>query len=314
MRHWEALETFVHTVECNSLTLAAERLGVSRSLVSRHIAQLEAHLGTQLLFRTTRRIRPTDAGSMLFQKCERLFTELYEAEQAVMNRRTEPKGLLRIVCTDILGEQYVARAAAQFCIQFPQVQADVHITMRDVDLVAEGYDLAVRYGQLEESTYRARKVTELQHVVCAAPAYLERCGTPERPEDLVRHNCLVATFAPCSFWHFVEDGRDIPLRLCGNWRSNNGSSLITGALHGLGICWLPELYVRDSLLSGALVPLLESFQAEPMPVWLIYPDTRHVPAKARLFIDHFVEFAEEFNGSSSQVASIAGTGRVSAAS
>lgn len=291
MKRWELLETFMHVVECGSLTAAAERLDVSRSLVSRHISRLESHLGTQLLFRTTRQVNPTDAGQELFLRCERLFGELEEAELSVTNRRELPKGHLRIVCTDILGEQYVARAAARFCSMHPQLRADVHITMRTVDLVAEGYDIAVRYGRLGESSLRARKVMELPHVVCASPAYLAEFGTPETIEDLHNHNCLVATFDPCTPWYFRDERGQVRVDLAGNWRSNNGSSLMTAALEGIGICRLPELYVRPLLRCGALVPLLEAYRAEPMPVWMVYPGTRHVPAKVRLFIDYFVEHA-----------------------
>jgi DNA-binding transcriptional LysR family regulator len=289
MRRWELMESFVQVVDAGSFSAAAERLRVSKSLLSKNVSRLERHLGTQLLVRTTRRLNPTDAGAALYQKCERLFSDLEEAEQSVLSLDVMPRGHLRVVCTDVLGEQYIAKAAAEICALHSQLKVDVHVTMRMVDLVAEGYDLAIRYGSLNDSSLKARKVYELPHVVCASPSYFAKRGTPQSIEELRRHNCLVATFDPCATWHFKVNGQDVPIDLQGNWRSNSGSALITAAVEGVGICRLPELYVRDFLRSGALVPILEEFRSEPLAVWMVYPNARYVPAKVRLFIDYFCE-------------------------
>lgn len=289
MSRWDLLQAFVNVVEAGSFAKAAQKLDVSRSLLSKKITQLERQLSTQLLVRTTRRLSTTDAGQSLFQKCERLFGDLKEAEESVQNLEVVPRGHLRVVCTDVLGEQYIARAAAEICALHPQLKVDVHVTMRKVDLIAEGYDLAIRYGGQDDSSLRARKVYELPHVVCASPAYFAKWGTPHSIEDLRRHNCLVATFDPCSTWSFRIDGRNVQVDLEGNWRSNNGSALITAALEGVGICRLPVLYVRDHLASGRLVPVLEDYRSDPLPVWMVYPNARYVPAKVRLFIDHFCD-------------------------
>lgn len=289
MSRWDLLQAFVNVVEAGSFAKAAQKLDVSRSLLSKKITQLERQLSTQLLVRTTRRLSTTDAGQSLFQKCERLFGDLKEAEESVQNLEVVPRGHLRVVCTDVLGEQYIARAAAEICALHPQLKVDVHVTMRKVDLIAEGYDLAIRYGGQDDSSLRARKVYELPHVVCASPAYFGKWGTPHSIEDLRRHNCLVATFDPCSTWNFRIDGRNVQVDLEGNWRSNNGSALITAALEGVGICRLPVLYVRDHLASGRLVPVLEDYRSDPLPVWMVYPNARYVPAKVRLFIDHFCD-------------------------
>jgi DNA-binding transcriptional LysR family regulator len=283
------MESFVQVVDAGSFSAAAGRLSVSKSLLSKKVAQLERHLGTQLLVRTTRRLSPTDAGQALYLKCERLFNELEEAEQSVQSFDVKPRGHLRVVCTDVLGEQYIARAAAEICALHPQLKVDVHVTMREVDLVAEGYDLAIRYGRLVDSSLKARRVYELPHVVAAAPAYLAKHGMPRTIDDLRAHNCLIATFEPCATWHFAVDGQDVAIDLQGNWRSNSGSALITAAVEGVGICRLPELYVRDFLANGRLVPLLEEFRSEPLSVWMVYPNARYVPAKVRLFIDYFCD-------------------------
>ena len=296
MNRWDLLHTFVHVVESGSFSAAAQRLDVSKSLVSRKVSQLESHLGTQLLFRTTRRINPTDAGQDLFSKCERLFSSLEEAEQSVQNLEDVPRGHLRIVCTDLLGERYISLAAVRFSRLYPQLKVDVHVTSRLVDLVAEGYDLAVRYGRLTDSSLKARKVFEMPHVVCASPEYFARNGMPRRIEDLKRHNCLVATFDPCTTWRFRADGRIIDVDLEGNWRSNNASALTTAAVEGLGICRLPQLYLRDHLRAGRLVAVFDEYQYEAFPVWLVYPGTRYVPAKVRMFIDYLCENIDALTG------------------
>jgi DNA-binding transcriptional LysR family regulator len=188
-----------------------------------------------------------------------------------------------------LGEQYVARAAAEMCALHPNLKVDVHVTMRVVDLVSEGYDLAIRYGELNDSSLKARKVYELPHVVCASPRYLAKHGRPGTIDDLRKHNCLVATFDPCATWHFKVNGHDIAVDLNGNWRSNSGSALITAAVEGVGICRLPLLYVRDFIKNAQLIPLFEDLRSDPLPVWMVYPNVRYPPAKLRQFIDYFCD-------------------------
>lgn len=284
---WDLMQSFVQVVDAGSFTVAAERLQVSKSLLSKKVSQLERNLGTQLLVRTTRHIRPTDAGQTLFLKCERLFNDLEEAEQAAANLDVEPIGHLRVACTDVLGEQYVARAAAEVCNLYPQLKIDVHVTMRTVDLVAEGYDIAIRYGDLPDSSLKARKVYQLPHVVCASPAYFSRCGIPDTIESLSQHNCLVATFEPCAIWRFKVEGKDVTLQPKGCWQSNSGSALVSAAVEGMGICRLPELYVRPYIETGRLIPIFESFRSDTLAVWMVYPNTRYTPAKVRMFIDYF---------------------------
>lgn len=298
MNRWELLQTFVSVVDCGSFSAAAKRLDVSKSLVSKRISQLERRLGTQVLFRTTRQLSPTDAGETLFRKCDRLFSSLEEAEQSVLNLEDVPRGHLRVVCTDILGERYMSLMAARFSALHPQLKIDVHVTSRLVDLVAEGYDLAVRYGKLTDSSLKARKVFELPHVVSASPAYFEAHGKPGTPDELRDHSCLVANFEPCATWRFRIGGHNVDIDLEGNWRSNNASALITACVQGLGISRLPELYVREYLRRGELVSILNAYQSDPLPVWLVYPNTRFVSTKVRMFIDFFAEKIEAYTAPS----------------
>ena len=289
MKHWDLFQVFVYVVETGSFSRAASRLHVSKSLVSKKVTQLERHLNTQLLYRTTRHVTPTDVGHELYRKCEKIFATLEEVEQSAFNLDSLPRGYLRVVCTDILGEKFVSRVAAMFAMLHPNLRIDVHVTSRLVDLVAEGYDLAVRYGKLADSSLKARKVYEMPHVVCATPEYFKKHGLPEEIEDLKKHNCLVATFEPCTPWRFKVNKKTVEVDLEGSWRSNNASALITASLQGLGICRLPDLYLREYIETGVLQPIFEQYQYDPLPVWFVYPSTRYVPAKTRLFIDYFLE-------------------------
>ena len=289
MSRLDLIRVFIYVVESGSFSVAAKRLNVTRSLVSKKISQLEKHLGTQLLYRTTRKISTTDAGQSLFLKCEKIISGLEEAEQSLLNLDDSPRGHLRIVCTDILGEKFVSRIAAMFNECHPQLRIEVHVTSRNVDLVSEGYDLATRYGDLTDSSLKARKVCELSYMVCASPSYIKKHGKPKSFDDLKNHACLVTTFEPCTSWSFRVDKKNVVIDLEGNWRSNNATALISASIEGLGICRLPELYVKEYIESGQLVSVLEDFPCTPLPVWFVYPNTRYVPTKTRLFIDFFIE-------------------------
>jgi DNA-binding transcriptional LysR family regulator len=296
MRRWDLIDTFVNVVDAGSFSSAAKRLGVSKSLVSRKVAQLEQELGTQLLFRTTRRINPTEAGYELFEKCSRLLSGLEEAGESVRQRADVPRGHLRMAAADWLGERYLAACAADFNLRYPQVKVDVHITTSSVvDLVAERYDLALHYGNgsLENSSLRARKICEIPHVVCASPEYIRRHGAPREIEDLKHHNCLVSEFELCTTWRFKRGDSYVDIDLDGTWRSNNGQALLSAALQGLGICRLPLLYVLEYLNERRLVTLLDEYRAGPVVIWVLYPNTRYVPAKVRLFIDFYYDWIHD---------------------
>lgn len=285
---WDLLYSFAQVVEAGSYTAAAERLQVSKSLLSKRVSQLEHRLGTQLLVRTTRKMRPTEAGQALFSKCSRVFKELDDIENAVSGINSEPIGHLRVACMDILGEQYVSRIATEICHYYPNLQIELIITMNSVDMIAEGFDIAIRCGDMSDSSMRARRVLQLPHVVCAAPAYFARHGVPASVEELADHNCLIATYEPCVLWHFKVGGERITIQPRGHWRSNTGSALVSAALEGVGICRLPELYVRSHLKAGRLLPLFEDLRSDPMPVWMVYPNARYTPAPVRIFMDYFI--------------------------
>lgn len=293
MRRWDLIDTFVSVVDAGSFSAAATRLGVSKSLVSRKVSTLEQELGTQLLFRTTRRINPTDAGHQLYLKSSRLFSSLEEAGDSVRNMEEVPRGHLRIAAADWFAERYLSACSADFNLKYPDLKIDLHITNLRVDLVAERYDLALHYGGLPDSSSRARRICTIHHVVCGAPAYFSDRGRPGAIEELRNHNCLVSDFEFCTTWHFKTPDGPVDIDLEGTWRSNNGQALISAALQGLGLCRLPLPYVSEYLAQGRLETVLDEFRDDPFPVWLLYPNTRYVSAKVRLFIDFFAEWINE---------------------
>lgn len=285
--HWQLVHSFINVVDAGSFTLAAERLEISRSHLSKRITLLEQKLGKPLLVRTTRQMRTTDEGKLLYLKCARLFSELEEAVQCVSSTDFNYTGVLRVVCPDIVGELYVARAATEVGRLYPGLQVEVEVTARTVDLVAEGFDIAVRFGELHDSSLRARQVYALPHVVCASPAYFAQHGVPQTIKQLEAHNCLRAAFEPCVSWCFTVGGKQVEITPKGSWMSNSGSALMNAALDGVGICRLPEVYLRTHIQVGRLVPVLEEFRSDPLPVWMVYPGSRYTPAKVRMFIDYF---------------------------
>ncbi len=293
MRRWDLIDTFVSVVDAGSFSAAATRLGVSKSLVSRKVSLLERELGTQLLFRTTRRINPTDAGHQLYLKSSRLFSSLEEAGDSVRNMEEVPRGHLRIAAADWFAERFLSACSADFNLKYPDLKIDLHITNLRVDLVAERYDLALHYGGLPDSSCRARRICTIPHVVCGTPSYFRRRGRPREIADLRNHNCLVSDFEFCTTWHFKTPDGPVDIDLEGTWRSNNGQALMFAALQGLGLCRLPLPYVSEHIALGKLETVLDQFRDDPFPVWLLYPNTRYVSAKVRLFIDFFADWINE---------------------
>ncbi|ARR55774.1 LysR family transcriptional regulator [Rhizorhabdus wittichii DC-6] len=285
MRRWETYEAFIAVVECGSFTAAAERLRLSKSAISRSVSSLEARLGSQLLFRTTRRLAPTDLGRSVYRRCVELFDMLAEIDAEAMEHDASLRGKLRIVASDSFGECYIAPLAAEMMRLHEQLEIEFLVTDRTIDIVADGYDMAIRYNAQVDSSLKVQKLYELPHICAASPEYLLRAGTPFTLADLMRHNCLVSTFEACHAWRFGMGRTQKTPNLSGNWCSNNGPALLTAALNGIGIVWLPELYLRPYIKAGALIELLGEHRSDPMPVWAVYPARRQA-AKVRAFIDY----------------------------
>ncbi|SMF52654.1 transcriptional regulator, LysR family [Alteromonadaceae bacterium Bs31] len=286
MNRWEAIEAFVAVCEQRSFSKAAEQLGVSKSHISRQVAQLENHLDALLLNRTTRVVSPTDLGQSFFASCRSTLESLSEAEQSIVEQQHEARGLLTVSVAGQFAEDYIVPAAIKFMQKYVRLSVNLDFNNRVVDLVAEGYDLAIRAGTLKDSSLIARRIAPRQLLICASPAYFLKHGQPKDIHDLRNHNCLLGTL---STWRLKEGTRNLDLRMEGNWRSNNGRALVEAALAGLGIVQLPSFYLQQYIKQGALQTTLEESNATDTGTWAVYPSNRHMSQKVRLFINFLVE-------------------------
>jgi DNA-binding transcriptional LysR family regulator len=280
---WEGMDEFVAVAECGQFTAAAERLGVSSSHISRQIARLEERLQTKLLYRSTRRVALTEAGQTFLHHCQRLQDGREEALRAVGDLTSEPKGLLRMTCAVAYGERFIAPLVTRFMDEYPHLRVDIELTNSTLDLVHEGMDLAIRLGRLQESRLVATRLAPLRMHQCAAPTYIQRYGRPHSVSELSRHNCLIGS---SDTWLLQQNGKEFSQRIHGNWRCNSGQAVLDAALHGAGICQLPDYYVLGHLKSGALISLLEAHQPPNTAVWGLYPQQRHLSPKVRKLVDY----------------------------
>ncbi len=287
MDRFQAMGVFAKVVEQGSFARAAERLAISTSACSRHVADLEAHLDTRLLQRTTRRLSLTESGQAFYERCVQLLADLDEAEGAAAASSARPRGTIKLTCSINFGIRHVAPAIGAFQAQHDAVRFDVTLADRIVDLVEEGFDLAIRIGATGGETVVARRLGESRLVCCASRAYLRRHGTPRSPEDLVRHRCLTYEYLPQrGLWQFRDrSGRERPVRVAGSLHSNNGDLLAAAAVQGVGIALEPDFIVADDLRTGRLVRILEGFAAPVSAIYAVYPSRRYLSAKVRAFVD-----------------------------
>jgi DNA-binding transcriptional LysR family regulator len=258
--------------------------------VSRYVAELEDHLHTRLLQRTTRRINLTESGRAFHERCVQILAELDEAEREASQEAAAPRGTIRLTTSINFGTHQVTPAIALFLARHPQVKFDVSLSDRIVDIIEEGFDLAIRIGGAGAQNLVARKLGEARLVACASPGYIARHGAPAAPEDLARHNCLTYEYALRDAWTFRDSaGRERTVRVAGSLNSNNGDLNAAAAVQGVGIVLEPDFIVGSELRSGKLVPVLESFEAPPSPIYAVYPSRRFLPAKVRAFVDFLVE-------------------------
>ena len=285
------LEIFVEVVDQGSFTHAADRLGVSKSFVSKQISALEDHLGVRLLNRTTRKIATTDAGLAFYERARRILDDIDEAERAVMQLNTAPRGTLKISAPMTFGLQYLTPIATQFMCENDELTIDVDFSDRQVDVIDEGFDLAIRIGNLADSSFIAKKIADIRLVVCASPEYLERFGRPQKPADLASHKCMHYAYqASPNTWRFEsEEGEVVHVAVEGRFRANNGVALQEAARRGLGICILPDFIANEDLKRGTLVEVLSEWMPENRAIWALYPHNRHLSAKVRLFIDYLAD-------------------------
>ncbi|HTF86127.1 MAG TPA: LysR family transcriptional regulator [Cellvibrio sp.] len=286
MQRWERIEAFVEVVRLGNFSAAARQLQVSSSHISRLVSQLEQQLGTQLLYRTTRQIRLTDSGALYYESCRQLFEGFKDAELALDHHQTNPTGLLKITAATTFGERYIAPLVNEFHTLYPQLKISMHLTNRQLELIEEGYDIAIRMGVLKESTLIARRLCHRREFVVGSPDYFAHHPQPRTLAELEQHNCLIGSR---DHWLFLDKGARKDLVVTGNWHANSGPALVDAALRGIGLAQLPDYYVTEYLASGQLVSVLDEYQFTDTGVWVLYPQQRYLAAKVRLFIDFLVE-------------------------
>jgi DNA-binding transcriptional LysR family regulator len=290
MDRFDAIQVFAQVVESGSFAKAAARLGLSTSATSRHVAELETHLQTRLLNRTTRRVSLTESGRAFYERAVQLLADLEEAEQEAARTAVVPRGTIRLTTSVNFGVRHLAPAIAEFLAQHPGVRFDVSLSDRIVDLVEEGFDLAVRVGTAGSENLVARKLGETRLVPCASPQYLSAHPPPKTPEDLAGHDCFTYEYVtPRNVWRFRDpSGRERTVRVAGTLHSNNGDLLAEVAVRGAGIVFEPAFIVGPDVRAGRLVPLLQEYTPPPVPIYAVYPSRKHLSAKVRSFVEFLV--------------------------
>lgn len=290
------LTALVAAVDHGGFSAAARVLGLTPSAISKTISRLEERLGVRLLNRTTRSLTLTAEGEALAERGRRILAELDEAEQEVTRSRATPRGLLRLHTLVAFGLHQLPPVLPEFLQRYPEVRIELTVSDRLVDLVEQGADLAIRVrtGALPDSSLVARKIFDSERVICAAPAYLERFGTPRTPDDLLQHNCLYITDYPeLRRWPFDAPGAPNGLRMLevgGNVAANNAESVLQLALLGVGIIRLGELVLAEHLRAGRLVPLLtDAHHVEPLPLYAVYPQSRQRSLRVAAMVDFLLE-------------------------
>ncbi|MDO8606902.1 MAG: LysR family transcriptional regulator [Phaeospirillum sp.] len=290
LTRFDYLQAFVRVAETGSFSEAARRLGLSKSMVSRQVSSLEAELGVRLLHRTTRSLSPTEAGRAYLDRCQRILADLDEANLLVSQLQAMPRGRLRVSAPLSFGIGHLSAALPGFLERYPEIELEMNMTDRHVDLVEEGWDVAVRIGRLADSSLIARRLAPIRRLAAAAPAYLERRSMPLVPSDLEGHDCLTHSGMVAAEWRFVSpDGRPLQVGVHGRFHADNGDVLRVMALAGLGVVLLPSFFLGDDIRAGRLVPLLEGFVPLDVSLNAVYPHGRHLSPKVRAFVDYLAE-------------------------
>lgn len=284
----DEIQVFVKVVEAESFTGAADLMGMPKSTVSRYVSKLEDRLGVRLLNRTTRQLRPTDVGQAYYSRCVRIIADLEEAERAITSMQEVPTGPLRVTAPLTFGYLFLGELLSRFMKKYPDVQVCMALTDRKVNLIEEGFDVAIRGGILEDSSLIARKLGGAERVICASPAYLAARGVPKTPDDLRQHDCLIHSLQPTSgagTWRLSSG----PVSVNGPLVVNNTDVLRQAACAGLGLLLAPRFMVEEDLDRGALVNIMDEHVSQEGGLYILYPHARHLSAKVRAFVDFVVE-------------------------
>lgn len=293
MEHFGAIPVFVAVVENGSFSAAARTLGVSKSAVSKRIHGLEAQLGVRLLYRTTRKLSLTEAGERYFEHAALALNAAIQAEEAVTELQGEPQGQLRVSSPMSFGRLHVAPMIPKLMQRYPKLRVDLVMDDRKVDLVAAGFDVAIRAGSgdLPDSTLVARRLAPLRQVLCASAGYIEGHGLPASPAELTGHNCVLYSYSSdANMWSLHKGDTTESVVVSGNYRVNNSEALLAALTQGIGIGRLPTFVAGPELKTGRLVTLLEAYTIPDHTFYAVFPQREYLPAKVRAFVDFATEY------------------------
>lgn len=281
-----SMRMYVAVVDGGSFAAAADRLGVSRAMVSKQVQKLEEHLGTRLMNRTTRRLSMTETGRAFHERSAQILADVDEAEQIAGQMTRSPQGVLRVTIPLSYGQHRLAPAIAAYTQSYPLVQLDIALSDRKVELVEEGFDVAIRIGALPQSDLIAKKLGAVHSIACAAPAYLARFGMPQAPADLSGHACLgYSLTGGGADWRFESPGGPVVVPIAGPIKADNGDIIRLAAVGGAGIAFQPGFIVDEDIAAGRLVRVLPGWRSAELGVYAVYPSRRHLSAKVRTFVD-----------------------------
>lgn len=296
MERLSDIAVFVQVVDSGSFTAAAERLGLSKAVVSKYVTRLEDHLGARLLNRTTRRLSLTEVGRTFYARSQAGLREIEEAEAEVSRLQGAPRGTLRLNVPMSFGILHIAPAIPEFLARYPELAVDMNLDDRQIDLVEEGFDLAIRIAELPDSSLVARRLAPCRHVVCGAPGYFQRQGVPRTPRELGDHNAITYQYQMTAReWHFLApDGATLRVPISGTIQMNNSLALREALLYEAGITLTPTFVVGADIQAGRLQAVLTDYKTLELSIYAIYPQHRHLSPKVRAFVDFIAErLAEE---------------------
>jgi DNA-binding transcriptional LysR family regulator len=292
MDQLSAMRAFLRVVETGNFTRASASLSMPKATISNLIQGLEAHLGAKLLNRTTRRVLVTPDGALYYERAARLLADLQELDGSLSSAQTLPKGRLRVEMASAVANLIVIPALIEFHQRYPDIQIDLGVSDRPVDYVAENVDCAIRIGELTDQSLIARRIGDMHFIACASAEYLDRCSTPQHPSDLASNTYAVGYFRPSTGqqmpFHFKR-GTEVEINGRYVVAANESTTYLAAVRAGLGVAQAPLFMVQEDLEKGTLRPVLEDWQIEPMPIYLVYPPNRHLSNRLRVFADWVVK-------------------------
>jgi DNA-binding transcriptional LysR family regulator len=283
---WHGINEFVEVVETESFTKASKRLQISTAQVSRQVTALEQRLNIKLFYRTTRKVSVTEEGGIFYQHCRSVLDGLNAAERAVNNLQSKPQGKIKLTAPATFGEKTILPLVNNFLALYPDVQVAAYLSNQQIDLIDQGYDLAIRLGKLNDSSMMAKKLASRTNYVCASPKYIKHFGKPDTLSELSKHQCLLGTR---DYWRFNDQGVEKEIRVSGRIRYNSGFSLVDAALKGLGIVQLPDYYVESYIQKSQLITVLDNYREVDDGIWAVYPHNRQLSPKVRHLVDYLAE-------------------------